>query len=69
VTGSRWIVGAAGAVVVVGVVVVGVAPAAAPPVEAARALGAPTAKKMELQTIALRVDTRKTTTSFVGLRG
>ena len=45
-------------------------PAAAPPVFAARAPGAPAPRcTIKLQTNALRVRTRKTATSFVGLRG
>jgi hypothetical protein len=44
-------------------------PADTPPVLAARAAGALVATRAKLQTTALRVRTRKTTTSFVGLRG
>jgi hypothetical protein len=65
VTGARCS-GAAGLEVVVGVVL---GEADAPPVLAARALGAPIAAIVKLQMPALRVRNRKTTTSFVGLRG
>ena len=41
----------------------------APPTLAARVGGADTARSVKLQKIALRVRARKTTTSFVGLRG
>ncbi len=67
--GERWIagVGAAAGVVVAGAVVV--LPAAAPPVVAARAGVAETARSVKLPRNVLRVRTRKSTTSFVGLRG
>ena len=52
---------------VVGAAVEGAADA--PPVLAARALGAPVTAIVRLQMTALRVRNRKTTTSFVGLRG
>jgi hypothetical protein len=43
--------------------------AEAPPVLAARALGAPVAANIRLHRTALGMRNRKTTTSFVGLRG
>jgi hypothetical protein len=63
VTGERCSGADAGEVL--GVVV----PADAPPVLAARALDAPVAAIVRLQKTALRMRNRKTTTSFVGLRG
>jgi hypothetical protein len=65
VTGERCSGADAGEVL--GVVVV--VPADAPPVLAARALDAPVAAIVRLQKTALRMRNRKTTTSFVGLRG
>jgi hypothetical protein len=65
VTGERCNAGGAGEAL--GVVVV--PPADAPPVLAARALDAPVAAIVRLQKTALRMRNRKTTTSFVGLRG
>jgi hypothetical protein len=64
VTGKRCNAGGAGEAL--GVVV---PPADAPPVLAARALDAPVAAIVRLQKTALRMRNRKTTTSFVGLRG
>jgi hypothetical protein len=62
--GDRWI---AGAVVAAGAVA-GL-PAAAPPVVTAIEGVAATARNVKLLRNVLRVRTRKTTTSFVGLRG
>ena len=58
-------------VVVAGAVLAGavVLPAAAPPVVLASAGVAATARNVKQLRDALRVRTRKTTTSFVGLRG
>ena len=69
VIGDRWIVGAgealAGAVVLAGALL----PASAPPVVADSAGVAAMARNVKLLRKAMRVRTRKTTTSFVGLRG
>jgi hypothetical protein len=56
-------------VVAAGAVVGVLPPAAAPPVEVARAGVAPLARIVKLPRNVLRVRTRKATTSFVGLRG
>ena len=70
VIGDRWIAGAgealAGAVVLAGALLL---PASAPPVVADNAGVATTARNVKLLRKAMRVRTRKTTTSFVGLRG
>jgi hypothetical protein len=74
VIGERWIARAVGAGVAAGTGVVlgagaAVLPATAPPVVADRAGVAAMARIVKLLRNVLRVRTRKTTTSFVGLRG
>ena len=66
VIGERWM---CGAVAAAGADVVGVPAATVPPGELADAAGAAMTRSIKLLRNALRVRTRKTTTSFVGLRG
>jgi hypothetical protein len=68
VIGERWIAGAV-AGVGAGVLAGATAPTAAPPVVTAKVGVAAMARNVKLTRKVLRVRTRKTTTSFVGLRG
>jgi hypothetical protein len=67
VIGDRWIAGAVTGAVAAGAGVG--APAAAPPVVTAIEGAAAANRNVKLPRNVLRVRTRKTTTSFVGLRG